>query len=195
MKCSYASFVLTAVVLSAPMALPAAGITKCQDASGKWHYGDYAASQCGDEVTELRENGTSVQVRGRQPTKEETEALNKAREQQRQQQLKQEEKWRVDRELLNKFPSEAHLIGMRDQKLVELGKKQTFNEKVLADLQQELKDLPEPITELQKQEKHDLIQRIDRFARAIEQGKFIIEKTRHDYGTLLERYRQIELSR
>ncbi len=170
-------------------------ISKCQDASGKWHYGDHAASECdtGASVTEFLESGIMIKVHEPPP---DAEVLRKQREQLQKeldQKQQREEKLRDDRQLLNQYANEQVIFLLRDQRLGELGKQLAFNRKILADLEKERSLLPESISEYQKQEVHDLEQRIGRFERAIEQGIGSIAKTENDYKKLLDRYRQIEV--
>lgn len=171
----------------------AQAITKCQDAEGKWHYGNYASEKCGEgPVTELRESGVTLDVREAPPTVEELQAKKAREEAERQALIEREEKLRVDRTLLEKYPTEQVILDLRDQRVAELEKQIEFNRDQLAKLKQDAANLPEPKTEYDQQEVHELNQLIDRFERAIERGRQALEKTRVDYGKLLERYRQID---
>lgn len=167
-------------------------ITKCQDADGNWHYGNYATAVCGDRpITELRESGITLEVREAPPTVEELQA-QKAREQaERDAQIQREEKRRVDQALLQKFSSEDVIVQLRDQRLAELEKQIGFNQRELAKLRAEREALGEPSTEIGRQELHEMSQRIERFERAVERGEVAMLDTREDYAKLLERYRQI----
>ncbi len=178
--------------------LPAAAvngqaITKCQDADGNWHYGTYASEACGNRpITELGENGVMIDVREAPPTVEELQERKRAEQAAREAQIKLEEKKRIDRTLLEKYPSEDVIITLRDQRITELEKQLEFNQRELRNLRVERQALPEPDTELAKQELHEMVQRIERFERAIEQGRTAMQKTRDDYAKLLARYREID---
>ncbi|GJL80888.1 MAG: hypothetical protein DHS20C01_05220 [marine bacterium B5-7] len=171
----------------------AQSITKCQDAEGKWHYGNYAATECGDApITRLSESGVTEEINKSPPTVEELQAEMEAREAERDALLKREENARIDALLKSKYPDEAAIIGIRDQQLAELRKQMTFNQTQLVLLNKELAALPPPKNEIDQQEIHDLEQRIARFERAVEQGQSAVNTTESDYKTLLERYRQID---
>ncbi len=168
-------------------------ITKCQDAEGKWHYGNYASEACGNApITEMRESGVTLEVRESPPTVEELQARKAAEQAAREAEIKREEKRRIDQALMEKYPSEDVILTLRDQRLVELEKQIAFNRTQLEKLNAERATMPETDGELDKQERHELTQRIDRFRRAIERGLAAIEKTKTDYAKLLERYRQID---
>lgn len=168
-------------------------ITKCQDADGKWHYGTYASEQCGDgPVTELRDSGVILEVHEPPPSVEELQAEKERQRAERAELLKIEEKRRVDQQLLTKYPSEQVIMDLRDQRIAELEKQIEFNSAQLVKLREELRALPEPQNDVDRQEAHELAQRIERFERAIERGQDALDQTHGDYQMLLERYRQID---
>ncbi len=184
-----------AVTLATPLA--AQTITKCQDAEGRWHYGNYASEQCAGDapITELRESGVTVEVREAPPTLEELQAEKTRALAEREAQIKREEKLRIDRELLAKYESEEVILSLRDQRIQELRKQIDFNSSQLAVLEAQLAAAPQPTNEVEEQERHEDRQRIDRFRRAIDRASAAIDKTNSDYQVLLERYRQIETRR
>jgi hypothetical protein len=168
-------------------------ITKCQDAEGQWHYGNYASQECGNSpITELRESGVTLDVREAPPTVEELEKRRAQEQQRREAQLKREEKRRVDRVLKEKYSSEEVIVSLREQRLGELRKQMAFNESELEKLKNQREALGEPKSEYKQQEAHELTQRIERFERAIERGRLAMEETQEDYRLLIERYREID---
>ena len=187
-----AGIVVWCVCAGAP--LQAQTITKCQDAQGQWHYGNYASDKCaGDQpISELKETGVTVQVREAPPTLEELQAKQAAERAEREAKIKREEKLRIDRELLEKYESEEIIIQLRDNRLAELHKQIEFNRRQLERLEDDLGKAPEPKSEVEQQAFHEDQQLVQRFRRAIEVGLATVEKTSADYQALLDRYRQIE---
>lgn len=187
--------ILVTMALVPVFAASAQTITKCQDAQGNWHYGNYASEVCGDRpITEMGESGRTTNVREAPPTVEELQAKKTAEQAARDAQIKREEKRRIDQTLLEKYPSEDVIFILRDQRITELEKQIEFNRDQLAKLKVERTQMSEPRTEYDKQELHEMTQRIERFERAIERGQAALEKTRSDYAKLLDRYREIDLS-
>lgn len=105
------------VALCALPAMAASTIKKCQDATGKWHYGDSAAEACArSKVTVMSEQGvakkeiaaplTTDQLKAREQHAEE---LQKAKEQEKQNEL-----------LLATYANEADITYIRDRKLAQV---------------------------------------------------------------------------
>jgi hypothetical protein len=182
---------LCCAVVAAP--LHAQSITKCQDAEGKWHYGTYASEKCGDgPVTEMRDSGVVLEVREAPPSIEELQAEKERVRAAQAELIEREEKRRIDRQLLEKYPSEQVILDLRNQRIAELEKQLEFNQGQLLQLKGEFEALGEPANDVDRQEAHELEQLIGRFERAIDRGQEGLETTRSDYGKLLERYRLIE---
>lgn len=187
------------ILLAISLLLPAFSswaqtITKCQDAEGNWHYGNYASQECdAGAITELRESGVILEVHEPPPTMEEIRARQAREQTERDAQIAREEKLRIDRTLKEKYASEDVIVGLREQRILELEKQIAFNEAQLTKLRTEQAALSEPASEYEKQEVHELAQLIGRFERAVERARIAIRQTQSDYEKLLERYRQIDL--
>ncbi len=96
-------------------------IKKCQDAAGRWHYGDTADEQCSQsKVIEINKRGIETKEIAAPLTEEERKAreLEQA-EQEKEAQLAAERK-RQDKILLGTYASEADITTMRDRKLAEI---------------------------------------------------------------------------
>jgi len=93
-------------------------IKKCQDAAGKWHYGDNAAAECAkSKVTEISETGVKRKEIAAPPTEaelKEREAHQNERERERKQ---AEDKKRRDELLLSTYGHEDDIGYTRDRKL------------------------------------------------------------------------------
>ncbi len=103
---------------AAPQLAAAATIKKCQDANGKWHYGDVAAQACAQtKITEIDNQGLTV--------KEQEAPLSAAELAERRQQqanAHQAEEAARERELLRKrilgtYDSEESIVRTRDNRI------------------------------------------------------------------------------
>ncbi len=124
------------------MAADATRIKKCQDAAGKWHYGDTADAECAhSKVIDLDKRG--VQRKETPPPL--TEAELKAREENRavdEQRKKQEaESKRRDQQLLATYSFEADIVQSRDRTLLDLEKQIHATEETLESLESARKRL------------------------------------------------------
>lgn len=175
-----------------PIVSLAVGVKKCQDANGQWHYGNYVASECVSEnVTELLEDGRSVDVRVVLPTNEELAAEQLKEEEVKNAKIREEERKRIDAQLLRKYESEQNLINIRDKKLAELQKKKSFNTVQLQTLVADMEKRTKPKNDLEEQELHELQQLIGRYERAVAQTDNTIERTIDEFDQLLSRFRLI----
>jgi hypothetical protein len=96
-------------------------IKKCQDATGKWHYGDTADEACHQsKIIEINKRGVETKQIAAPLTEEERKAkeLEQA-EKEKEAQLAAERK-RKDKILLGTYTSEADITAMRDRKLAEI---------------------------------------------------------------------------
>jgi hypothetical protein len=96
-------------------------IKKCQDAAGKWHYGDTADQECSQsKVIEMNKRGVETKQIAAPLTEEERKAkeLEQA-EKEKETQLAAERK-RKDKILLGTYTNEADITAMRDRKLAEI---------------------------------------------------------------------------
>jgi len=112
---------LAAALPAAAADKPGVRIKKCQDAQGRWHYGDDASDACAhSKVIELDTRG----IERREIAAPLTAAELKAREQNRAEEEKQqklaEEQKRHDQQLLATYAIEDDIILTRDRKLSEI---------------------------------------------------------------------------
>lgn len=92
-------------------------IKKCQDATGKWHYGDTAAEACSQsKVTVMSEQGIKKREIAAPLTKDEL----KRRDQDVEDQAKAKEQAKKDELLLATYANEADIAYIRDRKLAQL---------------------------------------------------------------------------
>lgn len=94
-----------------------AKIKKCQDATGRWHYGDTAADECArSKVTLISDQG----VKRKEIAPPLTEAELKKREADQTAEQKAKEQAKRDEILLSTYAHEADIVYVRDRKLVQL---------------------------------------------------------------------------
>ena len=96
-------------------------IKKCQDATGKWHYGDTAAAECSQsKVTVITEQGTTKSVIAAPPTEAELKEREAQRETIEAEQARAAERARKDTLLLSTYGVEDDIIYIRDRKITQI---------------------------------------------------------------------------
>ena len=96
-------------------------IKKCQDATGKWHYGDTAAEECSrSKVTVITEKGTTKSVIAAPPTEAELKEREAQRETIEAEQARATERARKDTLLLSTYSVEDDIIYIRDRKIAQI---------------------------------------------------------------------------
>ncbi len=92
-------------------------IKKCQDATGKWHYGDSAAAACSQsKITVMSEQGIKRKEIAAPLTRDEL----KEREQRDDDRTKAKEQAKQDELLLATYANEADITYIRDRKLAQV---------------------------------------------------------------------------
>jgi hypothetical protein len=191
---SFTALVLAALVTLAP-AVPSWGATikKCQDAEGRWHYGDTAAEECErSRITVIDKRGLKVdevaapktQEQLDREAREEAEARSLAEEQERQ----RAEQAERDQRLLTTYDSEQAIERARDQRL------QYFDRSIGSN--NELMDrLREQRSTQQKAGHSKQVEAIDRQIDAYEAANATAREQRAEveahYKADLERYREL----
>jgi hypothetical protein len=97
-------------------------IKKCQDANGKWHYGDHAAFECeqSSRITEIDEEGRQVGEVEAPPTQEELNAKLHAERQLSEQEKTDANQKRLDRRLLITYENPESILLTRDALLAAI---------------------------------------------------------------------------
>ena len=96
-------------------------IKKCQDAAGKWHYGDEAAEECARTgVIELSPAGVKTGVIKAPPTSEELKQREQQQAELEEARKRAEEQARRDQQLLATYGHEKDIIYIRDRKLEQI---------------------------------------------------------------------------
>ena len=185
-----------ALVLLAGLMIPqvlvaGARITKCQDADGKWHYGDAAAQECEDSKwTDLNARGVVVDEKEVPPTAAELrERQAKAAEERREKKRKAEEEAEWQR-MLSVYDKEEFIIFARDTRLENLNTMIQVNHDLLKRLRENLEAYQLQSGKKAEAEVKKLQQRIADFERdnaekTAEKGRVVAT-----YNELLRRFRE-----
>lgn len=182
--------VLAGAVLLLAGAAQAQTISKCQDAEGNWHYGDFAAEACAEEstITEIDERGNTVDESDAPPTKEELEAQKAAKEQERLEAERQARREAEDRRLLNTYDSVQAIIAARDDRVSALEQELESHRLFRQDLIDEKKSIQDEANEARVNKLDGQIQEYDQaIERLEEERREVVEKYNHE----LERYRAL----
>jgi len=190
--------------LTIPLSIPAAllgvwlmagtaqaqSITKCQDAEGNWHYGDFAAEACAEEstITEIDERGLKVKESEAPPTQEEIEAQKAAKAQEQRAAERRARQQAEDRRLLQTYDSPQAIIKARDERVAALERELDSHRLFRQDLVDAKKTVQndgngERVSELDSQ--------IEQYDQAIERLKRERREVVQEYNRELERYRKL----
>ncbi len=164
-----------------------ATIKKCQDASGKWHYGDIAAEECArSRITEMDQRGLKVREHDVPPTREEVEARDAAEARRQAAERLAEERRQFENRLLATYDSEQSIIQARDQRVAAIDKAIKENEEYMAKLDQELRVLEK---RAKRKPRDERVQRqIDLLNTRIAEYERSIEDRLRDRDQVIARY-------
>lgn len=166
-------------------------ISKCQDAEGNWHYGDFAAEACEEKgtVTEMDERGLKVDESEAPPTQEELEARRAEKQRQQEQAERRAEQEKKDRQLLQAYDSARAIIRARESRVEALDRELESHRLLRQDLVDARKEA---------QERGDNADRVGNLEQQIQQYDAAIKKlesqrrtTIDEYNQVLDRYREL----
>jgi len=120
-----------------------AGIKKCQDEDGKWHYGDFADEACAAraEVTKLSQKGQVLGVDKPPPTQEELEKKNKAKRDATAKAAREKQQRQKDLSLLQIYGSEEVIVSTRDRKLESIDNNLEVTRQLKQGIESDLEEL------------------------------------------------------
>jgi hypothetical protein len=177
-------------------------IKKCQDATGKWHYGDTAADECSrSKVTVITEKGTTKSVIAAPPTEEELKAREAQRETIEAEQAHAAERTRKDTLLLSTYGVEDDIIYIRDRKISQIEASVKASEETLKPLRAALARMEAQAVDESKDAKaaeatakniEMTRNQIARHEGAIAAKRQEQEALRKQYTEELERYRELK---
>jgi hypothetical protein len=140
-----------ALAPAAPAAEKGPKITKCQDATGKWHYGDSAAAECArSKITVMSEKGVTRKEIAAPPTEAELKEREARREEEERARVSAEDQKKKDALLLVTYGHEDDIIFVRDRKLAQVDAVIKGSEGTLGSLRAVLTRLEKQAEEEQK---------------------------------------------
>lgn len=178
-------------------------IKKCQDAAGKWHYGDSADEECArSKVIELDTRGIQRKEIAAPLTETELKARAQSREQEEQARKLAEEQQRRDQQLLATYAIEDDIILTRDRKISDIEAQIRASQETLKSLRTSLTRLQAQAAEEQrggKQVSPQTAKTISNNEAQIAKHEAHVEKMKKDqeamrtqYQTELERFRELK---
>lgn len=210
MRHKYILFLVVAVGISGP-ALAASiadndkgpKIKKCQDATGKWHYGDSAAEECAQsKVTVISEKGFTKKVIAAPLTEAELKERELKKEELEKEQKSAEDQAKRDALLLSTYGVEDDINYVRDRKIAQIESGIRASEETLKSLRGALTRMEAQAADEAKGDKTSA----EQTAKNIEQTKLQIgkheavvatrkkeqEDIRNQYAADLARYRELK---
>ena len=178
-------------------------IKKCQDAAGKWHYGDSADEDCArSKVIELDTRGIQRKEIAAPLTEAELKAREQNREREEQTRKLTEEQQRRDQQLLATYAIEDDIILTRDRKISDIEGQIRASQETLKSLRTSLARLQAQAAEEQRTGKQVSPQtaktiannetQIGKHEVHVEKMKKDQEAMRVQYQTELERFRELK---
>ncbi len=178
-------------------------IKKCQDATGKWHYGDTADETCSQsKIIEMNKRGIETKQVAAPLTGEQIKTKEIEQEEQKKQVQLAAERARKDKILVSTYANEGDLTAMRDRKLAEIDalirgsqETRTAQQTALARLQAKAKDesgggKPVPAqTQTSIDKTLAVIAKQETFIQSKHQER---EKVTQQFQADLDRYRQLK---
>jgi chromosome segregation ATPase len=173
-------------------------IKKCQDAAGKWHYGDSADEECArSKVIELDASGIQRKVIAAPLTEAEIKAREESREHDEQARKQIEDQQRRDQQLLATYAIEDDIILTRDRKISDIEAQIRASQETLKSLRTSLARLQAQAAEEQrggKQVSPQTAKTISNNESQIVKHEAHVEKMKKDQDAMRIQY-QVELER
>ena len=174
-------------------------ISKCQDADGKWHYGDNAASICGDaRITIIDDRGRKVDEVPPPMTVEEFNALEAEEIRKAAEERENAKRQLEKRRILAIYPREESIIRSRDERLKGMDNNIRVQEELLDDLRLDMKVLEAKKVPEDPKARASLESRIesqqesiDGYYRAITRLRREREQTSEKYERILKEFREL----
>ncbi len=171
----------------------AAGIKKCKDADGMWHYGDRAADACArSRIIEMDTSGNKTGVVAAPPTEAELKAREARKAEEEARKKAEAEQARKDALLLSIYGHENDIIYVRKRKIAQVEHSIKANQETLETLKKTV--------ERQKKQKADdksiehTKSQIKRVEEAIKSKRKEQKEIQAHYEKELIRYREIKAS-
>jgi disulfide oxidoreductase YuzD len=191
--------VLATVVLLGHGTAQAATIKKCQDAQGRWHYGDQAARECQKsraDVIEFSSKTGAQKVIEAPPTKEELDARKAEAKKNEDDKRVAAERAAQDKMLMQQYAVEDDIIFERNRKIKELQSAIESQEATVTSLRAVLARAEDTARDDGKgsaQSRNSAANartQVERHEAALEEKRRELEAVKQEYDHKLERYRE-----
>jgi len=185
------TFLFSAVTLFCALVFssPVHAIKKCQDANGKWHYGDVAVAQCNNsKVTTLNDRGF---IEGQKDAPKTAEQLQKEKE------IEEEMKAKLAREraeedernrILSIYETEADIDRQRDNQIDSVVGNIAVHKAYLKSVSGRVERLKERGAKLTGVAKDLNIERIAEAQERIKESSVELEKLMEQKASIIERF-------
>ena len=131
-------------------------IKKCQDATGRWHYGDTAAADCArSKVTVMTDEGVTKKVIAAPPTEQELKEREANKEALEAAQKKADDQAKKDALLLSSYGVEEDITYIRDRKIAQIEASIKASEQTLTPLRAALTRMQAQVADESKSGKPD----------------------------------------
>lgn len=170
-------------------------IQKCQDAQGRWHYGQHAAAACaGDKtITTIDERGLKLKEQGPPPTVEELKARQEEAERKKDAERQAAARRAEDAKLLGSYDSEEALLQARDSQLNGMDTQISGNRKLLESRGVQRAALLKELLALQGKDAETALKRLDSIKTEIAEFEAATAAREQDRARLVERFeRELE---
>lgn len=165
---------------------------KCQDADGKWHYGDQAAEVCElSKITELDASGVTLNQISAPATEEELQAKQRMEHKLVEQQRLDDEQKALDQRLLATYDDHKSIIRTRDAMLAAIDSAIEADQSLKEQLDKELATVITNSGEDAGEKTDELKLRIEQFEKSIRDRLATRELTRERYDLQLSRFQEL----
>ncbi len=168
------------------MPIQGAGIKKCQDENGQWHYGNFTDEACGaTEVIKLNQKGSVIGIEPPPPTQEELDKKARARKEAADRKAKFEKQRKRDKNLVQIYGSEEVIVSTRDRKLESIDINLDVTRRLKAGIESDL-------AKLRERKQNDKVKKlVAERERAIKSYEYVISQTLSERGKLEKKYTEI----
>lgn len=185
-------FIFSATMLAYSSLSFGAGIKKCQDENGMWHYGDFADQACGNtDVTKLNSKGSVVGVEKAPPTQEELDKKNKKKKEAAELVKKKEKQRQHDKSIVQIYGSAQVIQSTRDRKLESIDNNLEVTRTLKMGIESDLEDLK---TRKSTQKIKTLIEErenaIKSYNRVIKQSLLARDELKVKYAEILKSFQE-----
>jgi predicted RNase H-like nuclease (RuvC/YqgF family) len=200
------SLALAALIATLVAVSPAsqAGIMKCKDANGMWHYGDHAAAACTQSRSKViefsAESGAEKVLKGA-PTKQQLQQEQAKKKAEEAKKKAEKEQAHEDQILRESYATEQDIIFERDRKLKELQDAIDSGESTVKSLQAVLQRSQQQVDEEKAKGKvspsaQKTLERsqkqVAEHQAALADQRQELSDTRTKYDNILQRFRAME---